>query len=82
MDFEQVITVLGTVVSANHRCFVTVDAGTKSFSTDRGYGPEAVGVEGSRFRFGGDKFGWVDVTDPARRSATRSNSSRPAATPP
>ena len=41
LDFRQGITVLATVVSANHEKFVSVDAGTKSFSTDRGYGPEA-----------------------------------------
>ena len=69
VDFRRVITVLGTVVSANHQSFVTVDAGTKSFSTDRGYGPEVVGVPGSGFRFGGDEFGWVDVADPANRPA-------------
>ncbi len=67
VDFQRVITVLGTVVSANHQSFVTVDAGTKSFSTDRGYGPEAIGVAGSTFRFGGDEFGWVDVADPTNR---------------
>lgn len=67
VDFRRVITVLGTVVSANHQSFVTVDAGTKSFSTDRSYGPEAVGVPGSAFRFGGDEFGYVDVADPANR---------------
>ena len=60
---------LGTVVSANHQSFVTVDAGTKSFSTDRGYGPEAVGIPDSGFRFGGDEFGWVDVADPTNRPA-------------
>jgi 3-hydroxy-D-aspartate aldolase len=69
VDFRRVITVLGTVVSANHQSFVTVDAGTKSFSTDRAYGPEAVGIPGSHFRFGGDEFGWVDVADPAKRPA-------------
>jgi len=69
VDFRRVITVLGTVVSANHPNFVTVDSGTKSFSTDRGYGPEAVSVPGSSFRFGGDEFGYVDVDNPANRPA-------------
>jgi len=69
VDFQRGITVLGTVVSANHPNFVSVDAGTKSFSTDRGYGPEAVGIAGSGYRWGGDEFGYVDVDDPAKRPA-------------
>lgn len=67
IDFRQVITVLGTVVSANHEGFVSVDAGTKSFSTDRGYGPEAPSVPGSSYKWGGDEFGYVNVEDPAKR---------------
>ncbi|MDP8990802.1 MAG: DSD1 family PLP-dependent enzyme [Acidobacteriota bacterium] len=67
LDFRQGITVLGTVVSANHDNFVSVDAGTKSFSTDRGYGPEAANLPGSGYRWGGDEFGYVDVDDPAKR---------------
>ena len=67
LDFLQGITVLATVVSANHESFVSVDAGTKSFSTDRGYGPEAANLPGSSYRWGGDEFGYVDVDDPAKR---------------
>jgi 3-hydroxy-D-aspartate aldolase len=67
LDFRQGITVLTTVVSANHEKFVSVDAGTKSFSTDRGYGPEAANFAGSSYRWGGDEFGYVDVDDPAKR---------------
>ena len=67
LDFRQGITVLATVVSANHENFVSVDAGTKSFSTDRGYGPEAAHLAGSGYRWGGDEFGYVDVDDPAKR---------------
>ncbi len=67
LDFRQGITVLATVVSANHESFVSVDAGTKSFSTDRGYGPEAANLPGSGYRWGGDEFGYVDVDDPAKR---------------
>jgi len=67
LDFRQGITVLATVVSANHENFVSVDAGTKSFSTDRGYGPEAASLPGSSYRWGGDEFGYVDVDDPAKR---------------
>ena len=67
LDFRQGITVLATVVSANHENFVSVDAGTKSFSTDRGYGPEAASLPGSTYRWGGDEFGYVDVDDAAKR---------------
>lgn len=60
LDFEHAMSVLATVVSANHPGFVTVDAGYKAFSTDRGYGPEAVDLPGSKYRWGGDEFGYVD----------------------
>jgi len=68
LDFQHALTVLATAVSANHAGlnhdgFVTVDAGTKSFSTDRGYGPEAVDLPGSTYRFGGDEFGYVDAAE-------------------
>ena len=61
LDFEHGLTVMATVVSANHSGFVTVDAGTKAFATDRGYGPEAVDLPGSQYRWGGDEFGYVDL---------------------
>lgn len=60
LDFEHAMTVLATVVSANHTGFVTVDAGYKAFATDRGYGPEALDLPGSSYRWGGDEFGYVD----------------------
>lgn len=63
LDFEHALTVLATVVSANHPGFVTVDAGFKAFATDRGYGPEAVDLPGSKYRWGGDEFGYVDMPD-------------------
>ena len=61
LDFRHALTVLATVISANHEGFVTVDAGFKAFSTDRGYGPEAADLPGSHYRWGGDEFGYVDV---------------------
>jgi 3-hydroxy-D-aspartate aldolase len=60
-DFRHALTVLATVISANHEAFVTVDAGLKAFSTDRGYGPEAANIPGTGYRWGGDEFGYVDV---------------------
>jgi D-serine deaminase-like pyridoxal phosphate-dependent protein len=63
LDFEHALTVLATVVSANHAGFVTVDAGFKAFATDRGYGPEAVDLPGSKYRWGGDEFGYIDLQE-------------------
>jgi 3-hydroxy-D-aspartate aldolase len=60
VDFRNALTVMATVVSANHDGFVTVDAGFKAFSTDRGYGPEAVTLPGSTYRWAGDEFGYLD----------------------
>ncbi|MEP6963693.1 MAG: alanine racemase, partial [Acidobacteriota bacterium] len=60
LDFLNSLHVLGTVVSANHEGFVTVDAGYKAFATDRGYVPDVVGHEGATYRWGGDEFGYVD----------------------
>ena len=60
LDFLHALTVLATVVSANHEGFVTVDAGFKAFATDRGYGPGVLGAPGATYRWGGDEFGYVD----------------------
>jgi 3-hydroxy-D-aspartate aldolase len=62
IDFRQASTVIATVVSANHENFVTVDAGFKAFSTDRSFGPEAAYLTGTGYRWGGDEFGFVDVS--------------------
>jgi 3-hydroxy-D-aspartate aldolase len=67
LDFKHALTVMATVVSANHENFVTVDAGLKAFSTDRGYGPEALHLHGSKYRWGGDEFGYLDVEAPPKR---------------
>ncbi len=71
LDFRHAMTVVATVVSANHAGFVTVDAGFKAFSTDRGYGPEAVNLPGSKYRWGGDEFGYVDFTPDAPEQHAR-----------
>ncbi len=60
LDFAHALTVMATVISANHEAFVTLDAGFKAFSTDRGYGPEPVGRTGFKYRWGGDEFGYLD----------------------
>ncbi len=59
IDFEPAMTILATVVSANHDAFVTVDAGFKAFSTDRGYGPEPM-HSNAKYRWAGDEFGYLD----------------------
>jgi D-serine deaminase-like pyridoxal phosphate-dependent protein len=64
IDFDRSLTVLATVISANHDDFVTVDAGFKAFSTDRPFGPEPIVPGGSAgYRWGGDEFGFVDVKE-------------------
>jgi 3-hydroxy-D-aspartate aldolase len=63
VDFAHALTVLATVVSANHEGFVTVDGGFKAFSTDRSFGPQAVDLPGSKHRWGGDEFSYIDVAD-------------------
>ena len=60
IDFERAMTVLATVISANHKDFVTIDAGFKAFATDRPFGPEPVHVE-TTYRWGGDEFGYLDT---------------------
>jgi len=59
IDFERAMTVLATVISANHKDFVTVDAGFKAFATDRPFGPEPARLE-TTYRWGGDEFGYLD----------------------
>ncbi len=58
-DFQRSLTVLTTVVSANHPDRVTVDAGTKSFASDSAFGPEAKHHPGLNYQFHGDEFGRV-----------------------
>jgi D-serine deaminase-like pyridoxal phosphate-dependent protein len=57
VPFAAAMTVLATVVSASHDGFVTVDAGYKSFATDRPFGPEAVGLSDVRWQWAGDEHG-------------------------
>jgi D-serine deaminase-like pyridoxal phosphate-dependent protein len=63
LDFANALRVMATVISANHPDFVTVDGGYKAFSTDRGYGPEPLDLPGASYRWGGDEFGFLDLTE-------------------
>ena len=68
-DFGAALTVLATVVSANHKSFVTIDAGFKAFATDRPFGPETKGLKGVHYTFRGDEFGtlsWESDTPPVQ----------------
>jgi D-serine deaminase-like pyridoxal phosphate-dependent protein len=64
-DFAPAMTVLATVISASHTDRVTVDAGYKSFATDRPFGPEAVGLDGVRWQWGGDEHGILHLENPS-----------------
>jgi 3-hydroxy-D-aspartate aldolase len=59
IEFGHALTVLATVISANHTDRVTVDAGFKAFSTDRPFGPEVLDQDGARYDWAGDEFGYV-----------------------
>lgn len=65
-DFAPSLTVLTTVVSANHADRVTLDAGIKAFATDRAFGPEPKDLDGVTYRFGGDEFGILNLESPSR----------------
>jgi len=59
VPFPVAMHVLATVISANQPDRVTVDAGFKAFATDRSFGPEAVGIAGSRWAWAGDEHGFL-----------------------
>lgn len=63
IDFANALTVLATVISANHKGFATVDAGYKAFSTDRPFPPEPRNLPGAKYRFAGDEFGVIEGGD-------------------
>jgi D-serine deaminase-like pyridoxal phosphate-dependent protein len=57
--FSQSLTIATSVISANQRDFVSVDAGLKSMATDAG-SPLVLGHEGdSEYHFFGDEYGLV-----------------------
>ena len=66
VPFAPAMTILATVVSASHESFVTVDAGYKSFATDRPFGPEAVGLQGVRWQWAGDEHGILHFENGSR----------------
>jgi D-serine deaminase-like pyridoxal phosphate-dependent protein len=66
VSFAPAMTVLSTVVSASHDTFVTVDAGYKSFATDRPFGPEPVGLQNVRWQWAGDEHGILHFENGSR----------------
>lgn len=59
VDFANAMTVIATVISANQRDRVTIDAGFKAFSTDRPFGPEVLDDDVTRYQWAGDEFGYL-----------------------
>jgi 3-hydroxy-D-aspartate aldolase len=66
VQFGHALSVLATVISANHPDRVTVDAGFKAFSTDRPFGPDLADISGARYEWAGDEFGYVHLEGPSR----------------
>lgn len=65
-DFAPALTVLTTVMSKRHPDLATLDAGMKAFATDRESVPEVKGISGTRYQFGGDEHGMLQLPDPSR----------------
>jgi len=65
IDFEPSLFVLVTAISKPQQRLITVDAGFKSFASDK-MSPEFRDVEGVTFHFGGDEHGIIQLTNPSR----------------
>ena len=61
-DFRNALSVLTTVVSKPTAATAVVDGGFKAFATDRPFMPEAKGISGIVYTWGGDEHGILDVT--------------------
>lgn len=62
-DFRNSLWVVTTVVSKPSRTLAIVDGGTKAFATDRPFMPEARGLPGAAYSWGGDEHGCLDLTN-------------------
>jgi D-serine deaminase-like pyridoxal phosphate-dependent protein len=60
-DFQNSLAVLTTVVSKPSDTDAVVDGGLKAFSTDKPFVPEARGIEGLTFAYGGDEHGKINL---------------------
>jgi len=61
LDFHPSLTVLATVVSAAHPDLVTIDAGTKAFSSDTADTPREKHGAKLKYQRSGDEFGRLSV---------------------
>jgi D-serine deaminase-like pyridoxal phosphate-dependent protein len=62
-DFRNSLTVLTTVVSKPLDSLAIVDGGLKAFSTDKPFMPEARGIQGIKYSWGGDEHGRLDISN-------------------
>jgi D-serine deaminase-like pyridoxal phosphate-dependent protein len=60
-DFHNSLTVLTTVVSKPSDTAAVVDGGLKAFSTDKPLLPEAKGIQGIAYAWGGDEHGRLNL---------------------
>lgn len=60
-DFRNSLSVLTTVVSKPTDQQAVVDGGLKAFSTDKPFMPEAKGIQGIDFAWGGDEHGRLNL---------------------
>ncbi len=65
-DFRHSLTVLTTVVSKPSAAEAVVDGGLKAFSTDKPFMPEAKGIDGLGFSWGGDEHGKLNLAKASR----------------
>ena len=65
LDFGVALYVLVTAISKPQSKLITVDAGFKSFASDKMV-PEFRDVEGVNFHWGGDEHGIVQLRNPSR----------------
>jgi D-serine deaminase-like pyridoxal phosphate-dependent protein len=65
-DFRYSLSVLTTVVSKPSDSEAVVDGGLKAFSTDRPFMPEARGIEGLVYSWGGDEHGKINLAKASR----------------
>jgi len=61
-DFRTSLSVLTTVVSKPTDGLAIVDGGFKAFSTDKPFTPEAKGIAGIAYAWGGDEHGKLDLS--------------------
>lgn len=60
-DFQNSLSVLTTVVSKPADNFAVVDGGLKAFATDKPFMPEAKGIQGIVYTWGGDEHGRLQL---------------------